>query len=45
MSTLVIIIIFAFIIIDLGIWFAYTKMKGDTFQEPLIKGGMFNVGD
>jgi hypothetical protein len=38
-------IVFAFIIIDIGLWFTYLKMKGDTLQEPLIKGGMFNIGD
>jgi hypothetical protein len=50
MSTaLIVMIVLVSIIIIVGGWFAYKKMnqKGDnlTVREPLLEGGMFNVGD
>ena len=43
--SMIIMIVFACIIIDFGIWFAYAKMKEDTLQESLSNEHMFNVGD
>jgi hypothetical protein len=48
-TSLIVMIVLVSIILLVGGWFAYKKMnqKGDnlTVREPLLEGGMFNVGD